>query len=102
MIKLILLSAAISLTQLAVADGTKTPNKQAMDMAAINKAHAEAKKAGKDAPFWTEDQAKQAELEKIYKKAIADNPDGKKNYAYLAGLYLSNNKTSKDNSLQKQ
>lgn len=95
MIKLILLSAAISLTQLAVAEVTNAPNKQAMDMAAINKAHAEAKKADKDAPFWTEDQTREAELEIKFKKAIVDNPDEKKNYAYLAGLYISNNKTAK-------
>lgn len=95
MIKLILLSAAISLTQLAVAEVKNAPTKQAMDVAAINKAHAEAKNAGKDAPFWTADQAREAELEIKFKKAIADNPDEKKNYAYLAGLYISNNKTTK-------
>jgi len=96
MIKLILLTAAVSLTQIAVADETKTPSKHTMDMSSVNAAHAVAvKKSDKNAPFWSEDQAKQAELETAYKKAIADNPDNKKNYAYLAGLYISNNKTTK-------
>lgn len=95
MIKLLLLTAAVSLTQVAVADGEKMPNKQVMDMSAVNQAHAAIKKADKNAPFWSKDQAKQAELEKAYKKAIAKNPNDKKNYAYLAGLYISNNKNTK-------
>jgi len=98
MIKLILLSAAVSLTQVAIAEDTKTPtpNKpHSANMDAINKAHAAIKPTDKNAPFWSKDQAKQAELEKEYKKAIAENPDDKKNYAYLAGLYISNNKNSK-------
>jgi len=94
MIKLILLTAALSLTQFATAEVAKSPS-NTMDMTAINKAHAEIKKAEKDAPFWSKDQTKQAELEIKYKKAIAENPDDKKNYAYLAGLYITNNKNSK-------
>ncbi|HIO93328.1 MAG TPA: hypothetical protein EYG68_10875 [Leucothrix mucor] len=94
MIKLILLTAALSLTQLAVAEETKAPSKT-MDMSAVSKAHAAIKKADKNAPFWSKDQAKQAELEVKYKKAIAKNPDDKQSHAYLAGLYISNNKNSK-------
>lgn len=94
MIKLIVLTAALSFTQLAVAEATKAPSKT-MDMTTVNEAHAAIKKADKNAPFWSEDQKKQAELEIKYKKAIVENPDNKKNYAYLAGLYISNNKNSK-------
>lgn len=98
MIKLILLSAAVSLTQVAIAEDTKSPAQSkphSAKMEAVNKAHAAIKSKDKKAPFWSKDQAKQAELEKAYKKAIAENPDDKKNYAYLAGLYISNNKNAK-------
>lgn len=64
-------------------------------MGAANKAHAAIKADKKDQPFWTGEQTKQAELEEKYKKAIAENPDDKKAHAYLAGLYLTNNKTTK-------
>ena len=94
MIKLIVLTAALSLTQLAVAEETKEPSKT-MNTSGMSKAHAAIKKADKDAPFWSKDQTKQAELEAKYKKAIAETPDNKKNYAYLAGLYISNNKNTK-------
>ncbi|KAG1658122.1 Formate dehydrogenase, cytochrome b556(fdo) subunit [Nymphon striatum] len=46
-------------------------------------------------PFWSKEQTRQAELEKKYQQAIAAEPENKKNYAYLAGLYLTNNKTAK-------
>ena len=46
-------------------------------------------------PFWSDQQTKQAELEKKYLQAISAEPENKKNYAYLAGLYLTNNKTAK-------
>ncbi len=49
----------------------------------------------KNIPFWSEDQKRQAVLEQSYKQAITNNQSEKKNYAYLAGLYLSNNKTSR-------
>jgi len=100
MIKLIVLSAAVSLTQVVIAEDTKTPipskpHSTNANMDAINKAHAAINPTDKNAPFWSEDQAQQAELEKKYKQAITENPDDKKNYAYLAGLYISNNKNSK-------
>ena len=44
---------------------------------------------------WTADQTKQVALEKKYKASILSDPENKKNYAYLAGLYLSNNMSSK-------
>ena len=46
-------------------------------------------------PFWSDQQIKQAKLEKKYLEAIKSEPENKKNYAYLAGLYLTNNKTAK-------
>lgn len=48
-----------------------------------------------DASTWSPQQSKQAELEAQYLKEIKDNPDNKATYRYLAGLYLSNNKTDK-------
>ena len=95
MIKVILLATAFSISQIAFAEMSALPNKKATDMAAVNMAHAAAKKDGKNVPFWTANQTKQAELEAKYKKQIADNPEEKKAYAFLAGLYLTNNKTSK-------
>ncbi len=92
MIKLLLLTATFSLTALASADESKP----VMDMSAANQAHASIKAENKkDQPFWTKDQTKQAALEKKYQKAITETPDDKKPYAYLAGLYLTNNKTTK-------
>lgn len=65
----------------------------------LNQAHemANVKATGKTSPqpFWTEKQKRQAELEKKYLEAIKSEPENKKNYAYLAGLYLTNNKTAK-------
>ncbi len=99
MIKLIVLTVACSMVQVTIAEEPKKPNpnmnQHTMDMSAVNKAHADIKPVDKNAPFWSKEQAKQAELEKKYKKDIADNPDNKKNYAYLAGLYISNNKNLK-------
>lgn len=95
MIKLLLLTVAFSITQVTMAEVTNSPSKQTKDMAAVNMAHAAAKKAGKNVPFWTSAQSKQAALETKYKKAIAENPEDKKAYAFLAGLYLINNKNTK-------
>jgi len=93
MIKLVLFTTLLSITQLGLADTEKKP---AVDMSAANQAHASIKSGDKkDQPFWSKDQVKQSELEKKYKAEIAKNPDDKKLYAYLAGLYLTNNKTSK-------
>ncbi len=65
----------------------------------LNHAHqtANVKETGKKAPqpFWSDQQVKQAALEKKYQQAIIAEPENKKNYAYLAGLYLTNNKTAK-------
>ena len=92
MIKLLLLTATFSLTALVIADESKP----VMDMSAANQAHASIKAEDKkDQPFWTTDQTKQAALEKKYLKVIVEMPDNKKTYAYLAGLYLTNNKTTK-------
>ncbi|MEE9327411.1 MAG: hypothetical protein V3U71_08935 [Cocleimonas sp.] len=91
MIKVITLSTVFLLTQFALADTSKS----AIDMTAANKAHASIKADKKNQPFWSNEQSKQASLEKKYKKAIAETPDDKKAYAYLAGLYLTNNKTTK-------
>jgi tetratricopeptide (TPR) repeat protein len=95
MLKLILFAAALTLSQLTIADADKGMGKQpVMDMSAINQAHASIKTGdAKDQPFWSKDQLGQSELEKKYKKEIAANPENKKAYAYLAGLYLTNNKT---------
>ena len=95
MIKVILLATVFSISQIAFAETSTLPNKQATDMAAVNMAHATARKEGKNVPFWTANQTKQAELETKYKKQIAENPEAKKAYAYLAGLYLTNNKTTR-------
>lgn len=81
------------MTQLGFAESSKKP---VIDMTAANQAHALAKAGDKkDQPFWSKDQTKQAELEKKYQAEIEANPDNKKTYAYLAGLYLTNNKTTK-------
>ncbi len=91
MIKLVILTTLFSLAQLVIAD-----TKLVMDMGVANQAHASVKAGDKkDQPFWSKDQVKQAELEKKYQAEIAANPDNKKTYAYLAGLYLTHNKTTK-------
>jgi tetratricopeptide (TPR) repeat protein len=65
-------------------------------MSAANKAHANIKADDKkNQPFWSKEQTKQADLEKKYIKEISETPENKKPYAYLAGLYLTNNKTTK-------
>lgn len=46
-------------------------------------------------PLWLDSEQPQATLEKRYQQAIAADPENKKNYAYLAGLYLKNNKTAR-------
>jgi tetratricopeptide (TPR) repeat protein len=97
MIKLILVTAMFSLTQLATAELGRT------NTDAINGSHSKIiYSQGKpklaehsDIKTWTKDQTKQVDLEKKYKKEIATNPDNKKTYSYLAGLYLSNNMSSK-------
>ncbi len=62
----------------------------------LNQAHTAAHSSeAKNQPFWSEQQTKQAALEAKYKKQILEDPDNKKNYSYLAGLYLTNNKTTK-------
>ena len=98
MMKLILLTTVFSVTQMVIADATDTSkvmSKPAIDMVAANKAHASIPQdAKKDAPFWSKDQLRQSALEKKYKEDIAKSPDNKKTYAYLAGLYLTNNKTT--------
>ena len=97
MFKLIVVTAVLSLTQAAIADVDKGMSKQPiMDMMAANQAHVSIQ-AGekKNQPLWSKDQVRQAELEKKYKDEITANPDNKKTYAYLAGLYLTNNKTLK-------
>jgi len=44
-------------------------------------------------PFWSAKQKKAAEYENKMLQAIKDAPENKNNYANLANLYLSNNKT---------
>lgn len=98
--KLVILTLTVALSQFISANEVVNTS---TSMEAINQAHAavnmSAAEAGKDnkkdQPFWSDQQKKQAELESIYLKAISEYPDNKKNYAYLAGLYLTNNKTAK-------
>jgi len=92
-ISLLLLSQATALHANEVA-GPETIS--ALSNEALTAAHSSDSTA-KDQPFWSENQARQAELELKYINRIAENPDNKKNYAYLAGLYLTNNKTTKAN-----
>ncbi|MFK5894871.1 MAG: tetratricopeptide repeat protein [Pseudomonadota bacterium] len=61
---------------------------------ALNSAHSELVSKTPQ-PFWSEKQKKAAEYESKMLKAIKDDPENKKNYANLANLYLSNNKTKK-------
>lgn len=62
---------------------------------AMMQAHSQIKKDQANQPLWSETEKKQAELEAKYLEAIAAEPENKKNYAYLAGLYLTNNKNAK-------
>jgi len=105
------ISAMMSFSQMAVAEEAKAKAEgvktgaiktetaiKKFDTKLLNQVHASIdtkSKEEKDKPFWSDDQKQQAELEKRYKQDIADDPDNKKNYAYLAGLYLTNNKTGK-------
>ncbi|RTZ65983.1 MAG: hypothetical protein DSZ29_03570 [Aquificaceae bacterium] len=90
---------AISMTQLATAELLKP----VADMSVTNKGHANVQSQTSqkavgghtNLQHWTQDQTKQAALEKEYKASILANPENKKTYAYLAGLYLSNNMSSK-------
>lgn len=103
----VIITTAMSFTQVAFANDTKKMTeaaKQALDErlmkqaptpASINKELEKKAKQKKEQPLWSDSQKHQAELEMKYKQAIADDPDNKKNYAYLAGLYLQNNKTGK-------
>jgi len=91
--KLVILTLTLSLSQFISANEVVNTS---TSMEAINQAHANVNNEDKkDQPFWLDQQKKQAELESIYLKAISDDPENKKNYAYLAGLYLTNNKTAK-------
>lgn len=108
------ISTVMSYTQMAVAEEVKAKADKAgaakietvkantakkdFDTKLLNQVHASVDsktKVEKDKPFWSEDQNQQAEKEKHYKKEIAEHPENKKTYAYLAGLYLTNNKTGK-------
>ena len=78
---------------------TAQPGSSEKTSPATVSAHAALMSSKKDndpnAPLWNKEQARQAALEKKYKDAIAADPENKKNYAYLAGVYLANNKSSK-------
>lgn len=84
-----------TLAQVTIAHASETADtKNTTEL--MNTAHASAHLSEtKDQPFWTKDQSKQAKLETKYQNEIAENPDNKQSYTYLAGLYLTNNKTSK-------
>ena len=90
---------AITISQFVTAELAKSE----IDMDAVNRAHANVQQQNSQEKVgghtnlqnWTQDQTKQAELEKQYKSAILSDPKNKKNYSYLAGLYLSNNMSSK-------
>ncbi len=86
--KLMLAIAVLSASQISTAE----LNENTTAVKAVNKA---AYGNHTDNQRWTQDQLKQAELEKKYKATILANPENKKTYAYLAGLYLSNNMSSK-------
>ena len=95
MIKLIVVTTILSLSHISYGE----LNKGKIDMKAVTKAHANIDKqkltGHSESDGWSKDQVKQAKREQQYKAAISANPENKKNYAYLAGLYLANNKTSK-------
>jgi len=77
---------------------TSKPGTLSADSSMMNDAHSAAVHGSSEQhteqPFWSEDQGKQAEREAQYKKQIAENPENPSTYAYLAGLYLTNNKTA--------
>jgi tetratricopeptide (TPR) repeat protein len=87
----------LSQAAMAKANEETSSGNHSADMTSANNPHSVAvhgsAAADKDQPFWSEQQSKQADLEAQYKQAIANNPENPNNYAYLAGLYLSNNKT---------
>lgn len=93
-------STIILLSQAAMAKANDETNneKHTSDLSSANNPHAVAAHGSgtvdKDQPLWSEQQGKQAKLEAQYKQEIADNPENPNNYAYLAGLYLTNNKTA--------
>lgn len=102
MIKKYLIASTIILlsqTAMAKANEDSSTDKHTTAITSANNPHAiaahDAGTVDKDQPFWSEKQSKQADLEAQYKKGIAENPENPNNYAYLAGLYLSNNKTAK-------
>ena len=89
-----LLFMTLSLTPLAFASANEMLSSDAQ-LDTINQTHVNLKADAVAQPFWSAEQKQQAELESKYLKAIEADPNNKKNYAYLAGLYLTNNKTGK-------
>jgi len=89
-----LLLLSLAATQAAFANSNET-SEAITGNQAMMQAHAQIKKEKANQPLWSEDQKTQAEMEAKYLKAIAADPENKKNYAYLAGLYLTNNKNAK-------
>ncbi len=96
-IKVIGITVVCSMSLLVFAEALKMTNQVGTAIAKQMSAHAGVAHGAKnkDQPLWTKAQQKQAELEEKYKQAIANDPDNKKNYAYLAGVYLANNKSAK-------
>ncbi len=96
---LVLIITLISPLSLSAQEVVNTSTSMDNSVEVLNHAHkmANVKEAGTKAPepFWSNEQTKQAKLEKKYQQAITAEPENKKNYAYLAGLYLTNNKTAK-------
>jgi len=92
-INTIAIALACSVSPPVFAEDAKTINK--LETPATHMPSHTGVASGKDQPLWTKEQQKQAALEKKYKQDIANDPDNKKNYAYLAGLYLANNKSAK-------
>ena len=98
--KYLIASTIILLSQTAIAKANEDSitDKHTTDITSASNPHATTPHgsgtANIDQPFWSEQQSKQAELEAQYKKGITDNPEDPNNYAYLAGLYLTNNKTA--------
>lgn len=98
--KYLIASTIILLSQAAIAKANEdsSTDKHTTDITPASNPHATAphgaSTANKDQPFWSEEQSKQADMEARYKKGIAESPEDPNNYAYLAGLYLTNNKTA--------
>ena len=96
---LVLIITLISPLSLNAQEAVNSSASMENSVEVLNHAHkmADVKETGKKAPqpFWSDQQTKQAELEKKYQQAISAEPENKKNYAYLAGLYLTNNKNAK-------